>query len=204
MNKSLGTFMVAIPFALTFASVAQAQPQAQADKIPVKLLVVISTFEGDKKVSSMPYTLLATANGNQVTFNSSSRMPIPASNGGGTPSYTNIGTTLQCTVTSDAGSFKVTITFSDNTVLPNKSPAGSATAPARNPDYATFHDVTYTSAVSMKDGETKQVISAPDKVTGEVIKIDVTLTLDPPKRAAIGLDSDYLANNFRVMSVQPN
>ena len=54
----------------------------------------------------------------------------------------------------------------------------------------------YISAVSMKDGETKQMISAPDKVTGEILKIDVTLTLDPPKRAAIGLDRDHLANEF--------
>jgi len=205
MNKSLGTFIVAIPVALSFASVAVAQlpmpvaqppmpvaqlpmpvaqSQAQADKIPVKLVVVVSTFEGDKKVSSMPYTLLATANGSQVTFNSSSRMPIPSSNAGSV-SYTNIGTTLQCTVTTEGGSFKVTINFSDNTVLSNKSPAASTTAPARNPDYATFHDVSYTSAVSLKDGETKQLISAPDKVTGEVVKIDVTLTLDPPRRASV-------------------
>ena len=82
MNKSLGTFMAAIPFALSFAGVAEAQPQAQADKIPVKLLVVISTFEGDKKVSSMPYTLLATANGSEVSFNSGSNVPIPDGTGG--------------------------------------------------------------------------------------------------------------------------
>jgi len=188
MNKSLGTFMAAIPFALSFASVAEAQPQAQADRIPVKLLVVISTFEGDKKVSSMPYTLLATANGNPVSIISSSNVPIPSSNGNSV-SYTNLGTNLQCTVTTEAGSFKVAISFSDKTVLPNKTPAASATAPARNPDYATFHDVNYNSAVSIKDGETKQLISAPDKVTGEILKIDVTLTLDPPRRASVELDN---------------
>ena len=127
MNKSLGTFIVAIPFALTFASVAQAQPQAPADKIPVKLLVVISTFEGDKKVSSMPYTLLATANGSEVSFSSGSNVPIQ--NGTtGTVSYTNIGTTLRCAVTTEAGSFKVTITFSDKTVLSNKTPPPPANA----------------------------------------------------------------------------
>jgi len=203
MNKSLGTFMAAIPFALSFASVAQAQAQAQADKIPVKLLVVISTFEGDKKVSSLPYTLLATANGSEVTFQSGSNVPIPSSNGGGA-SYTNIGTTLRCTVTTEAGSFKVSINFSDKTVLSSKTLPTSANAPARNPDYPTYHDVNYSSAVSIKDGETKQLISAPDKVTGEVLKIDVTLTLDPPKRAAIDLNVDHLENSFRALTVQSN
>jgi hypothetical protein len=187
MNKSLGAFVVAIPFALSCASVANAQPQAQADRIPVKLLVVISTFEGDKKVSSLPYTLLATANGSEVSFSSSSRVPIQNS-ATGSVSYTNIGTYLKCNVTTEAGSFKVTINFSDNTALSNKTPAASANAPARNSEYATYHDVNYTSAVSIKDGETKQLISAPDKVTGEILKIDVTLTLDPSKRASVELD----------------
>jgi hypothetical protein len=191
MNKSVGTFMAAIPFALSFASAAQAQPQAQSDKIPVKLLVVISSFEGDKKVSSMPYTLLATANGSEVTFQSGSNVPIPSSNGGGA-SYTNIGTTLRCTVTTEAGSFKVSINFSDKTVLSNKTPPTSANSPVRNPDYPTLHDVNYISAVSIKDGETKQLISAPDKVTGEIMRIDVTLTLDPPRRASVESDDIYV------------
>jgi len=189
MNKSLGTFMAAIPFALSFASLAEAQPQAQSDRIPVKLLVVISTFEGDKKVSSMPYTLLATANGSQVNFNSSSNMPIQTGNSGAY-SYTNVGTNLQCTVATEAGSFKVTITFSDKTVISNKAPAAATGTTAKPLDSPTFHDVSYSSAVNMKDGETKQLISAPDKVTGEVIKIDVTLTLDPPRRASVELDNN--------------
>ena len=64
--------------------------------------------------------------------------------------------------------------------------------------------MSYTSAVSIKDGETKQLISAPDKVTGEILKIDVTLTLDPPKRAAIDLDVDHLKNGFGVLTVRSN
>jgi hypothetical protein len=203
MNKYFQPFMLAIPSVAIFANVAVAQPQAPPDKIPVKLQIVISTYEGDRKVSSLPYTLLATANGSPVSIISSSNVPIPSSNGGGV-SYTNLGTNLQCTVTTEAGSFKVAISFSDKTVLPNKTPAASATAPARNPDYATFHDVNYNSAISMKDGETKQLISAPDKVTSEILKIDVTLTLDPPKRAAIDLSVNHLKNGFGVLTVQSN
>ena len=194
--------MVAIPFAMSFANVADAQPQAQADKIPVKLQVVISTFEGDKKVSSMPYTLLATANGSQVSFSSSSNMPIQTGTSGAV-TYTNVGTNLVCTVATEAGSFKVTITFSDKTVVSIKTPAAVA-GTARPLDSPTFHDVSYSSAVNIKDGETKQLISAPDKVTGEILKIDVTLTLDPPKRAAIDLNVDHLENGFRILTVQSN
>ena len=62
----------------------------------------------------------------------------------------------------------------------------------------------YVGTITLKEGETKQLISAPDKVSGEIIKIDVTLTLDPPKRAAIGLDTDHLENGFRILTVQSN
>jgi hypothetical protein len=81
------------------------------------------------------------------------------------------------------------------------TPAGTAPKPLESP---TFHDVNYVGTITLKEGDTKQLISAPDKISGEIIKIDVTLTLDPPKRAAIGLDTDHLANSFRVMNVQPN
>jgi hypothetical protein len=202
MNKSLGTFMAAIPFALSFANMAEAQPQAQADKIPVKLQFVISTFEGDRKVSSIPYTLLATANGGMVTFLNGTNVPIQT--GEGKFSYTNIGTTITCTVTTEGGNFRIAINLDEKSVAAAKIPAASAGVPTKAPENPTFHDVNYVGNITIKDGETKQLISAPDKGTGEVIKVDVTLTLDPPKRASIDLNTDHLENGFRILTVQPN
>jgi hypothetical protein len=105
--------MAAIPFALSFASVAEAQPQAQADKVPVKLQFVISTFEGDRKVSSVPYTMLATANGGQISFLNGTNVPLQVS-GDGKITYTNIGTNISCTVTTEAGNFRIDIRFDEN------------------------------------------------------------------------------------------
>ena len=36
----------------------------------------------------------------------------------------------------------------------------------------------YQNGVTVKEGETKQIISAADRNTGEVVKVDVTLILD--------------------------
>ncbi len=122
--------MVAIPSLAIFANVAVAQPQAQADKIPVKLQVVISTFEGDRKVSSIPYTLLATANGGQVTFLNGTNVPIQIS-GDGKITYTNIGTNITCTVTTEAGNFKIAINFDEKSVTAAKTPAAAAGTPTK-------------------------------------------------------------------------
>lgn len=187
MNKSFQTFMIAIPSVAIFANVAVAQPQTSPDKIPVKLQVVVSTYEGDRKVSSMPYTLLATANGGGVTFLAGTNVPLQG--GDGKLSYTNIGTTITCTVTTEAGNFRLAINFDEKSVMAAKTPvtpAGPAPKPLESP---TFHDVNYVGTVALKEGETKQLVSAPDKVSGEIIKIDVTLTLDPPRRATVELDN---------------
>lgn len=203
MNKYFQPFMLAIPSVAIFANVAVAQPQAQPEKIPVKLQFVISTFEGDRKVSSIPYTLLATANGGQVSFLNGINVPLQIS-GDGKVTYTNIGTSITCAVTTEAGNFRIDIRFDEKSVTPVKtpaSPAGTAPKPLESPS---IRDVNYNGIITIKDGESKQLISAPDKGSGEVTRVEVTLTLDPPKRAAIDLNVDHLDNGFRILTVQSN
>jgi hypothetical protein len=202
MNKYFQPFMLAIPSVAIFANVAVAQPQAQPDKIPVKLQFVISTFDGDRKVSSIPYTFLATANGGSVTYLNG--MNVPIQTGDGKITYTNIGININCTVTTETGNFRIAINFDDKSVTTAKTPAAPTGTPTKPPETPTFRDVNYVGTITVKDGETKQLISVPDKGTGEVIKVEVTLTLDPPKRAAIDLNIDHLENVFRALTVQSN
>jgi hypothetical protein len=81
--------VLAIPSVASFASVVIAQPQAQPDKIPVKLQFVITAYEGDRKVSSVHTHYLATANGGQVTFLNGINVPIQT--GEGKTTYTISG-----------------------------------------------------------------------------------------------------------------
>jgi hypothetical protein len=80
------------------------------------------------------------------------------------------------------------ISFDEKSATSAKTPASPAGTAPKSLESPSFRDVNYKGTISIKDGETKQLISAPDKGSGEVIKVDVTLTLDPPKRAAIELD----------------
>jgi len=194
MNTSFSSFMFAIPTLAVFANVAAAQTQAPPDKIPVKLQFVVAAYEGERKVSSVPYSLLATANGGQVTFLNGINVPILTSEGKIT--YTNIGTTITCTVTTETGNFRLAINFDEKSVITAKSPVAPAAATTRPLDSPSFHDVNYTGTITIKDGESRQLISAPDKVTGEILKIDVTLTLDPPRRASIALDDIHTNSAF--------
>ena len=173
MTKLFKHLMLTTLIVLALGGVAHAQP-VQAEKIPVKIQIVISKYDGDKKTSSLPYVLFATANGDRAQINVGSNVPL--TNSSGVTTYTNIGTSFDCTVTTESGRYKVSLNINDNFVVAPK-PA-SAGASAKPPDAQIFGRFSYNGGVNMKEGETKQIISAADRGSGEVVKVDVTLTLD--------------------------
>jgi len=159
-----------------------AQEPGAAEKSVVKVQVVISRYNGDRKVSSLPYTIMAKV-GNQVSMLNGMNVPISGANGNA--QYTNVGTTITCTVTSEGGRFKVNLLVDDKNVVDTKSAQPGASAkPLEAPSLAkplespSFSDFSYQGVIGIEDGQTKQVTTAADKVTGEVIKIDLTLNLD--------------------------
>ena len=173
MTKIFKHLMVTILVVMAFSSLVQAQ-QVQAEKIPLKLQIVFSRYEGDRKTSSLPYTMLVSANGDGIQVSANTRVPVASSTG--TFTYTNIGTNIDCTVTTESGRFKVRLKLYDNLPIAVKSSAANPNLkPSDAPSYGDFN---YQGSISMKEGETKQIISSADRATGEVVKVDVTLTLD--------------------------
>ena len=175
MTKILKHLLLAIPVVILFSTMAQAQ-QEKGEKIPVKVQIVISKYDGDKKTSSLPYTMFVTANGDRAQINSGANVPITGSTG--TVTYTNLGTSLDCTVTTEGGRYKVTLSINDQFLVVPKPTAPAPGVAPRPSDAQTFGRFSYQNGVNVKEGETKQIISAADRNTGEVVKVDVTLSLD--------------------------
>ena len=174
MTKIFQRLIVTILIVTAFSSLAAAQ-QVKAEPVPVKVQIVFSRYEGDRKTSSLPYTMLISANGDRVQIQANANVPIPSSNGSYT--YTNVGTSIDCTVTTEAGGrYKVALNLRDNLPIAPKNTASNANS--KPPDTLTFGNFNYQGSISMKEGETKQIISSADRATGEVVKVDVTLNLD--------------------------
>jgi hypothetical protein len=159
------------------AGTQQQQAAPGASLVPVRLQLVLSRFQGEKRISSMPYTLQLTANEREMTI---LRMgtELPVATGGGGFNYRSVGTNIDCRITQVLGSdgqYKVQVTITDSSVrLPDKqespgAPAGSA-APAFRSFTANFYIV-------LRDGQTAQYTSASDPASGEVLKVDATLTV---------------------------
>ena len=134
MTKPLQTFHALVAFVLVLGTAAVAQEKPTAKEIvPLKVQVVISRYQGDKKVSSLPYTVSVNANDilDGRPRNSSLRMgaqvpvaTISVSVVDGkavTPEsyqYKDIGTNIDCNATTtDNVYFRLAITIDDTSVI---------------------------------------------------------------------------------------
>ena len=197
MTKYLQTLAFAVAFAVASNALATTQekekekdkdkPAAPAAASPartpppstaLKIQIVLSRYQGEKKISSMPYNLSAIP-GRVATLRMGTRIPItmlamtnvpkdaPA---GGPIQYQDVGTNIDCTATQlEDGRFSLSLTVDDSSVYPD-DPA----APRGNPSFRSFR---VNNALVLRNGETGQFTTATDKVTGETVKVDVTLTV---------------------------
>jgi hypothetical protein len=158
---------------------------AEPPVTPLKVQVVISRFEAEKKLSSLPYTLSVNA-GSRATLRMGAKVPVimmmTATNVPkdvpqvGPVQYQDVGTDIDCSVSrpQDDGRYRLEITISDTSVYGDApATAGGKPAPG-NPSFRSFRA---SDSLVLKDGQTAQFTTATDKVSGEIVKVDVTLTV---------------------------
>lgn len=149
-------------------------------EIPLKVQIVLSEFDGNQKISSLPYTLNMLATGphdRQIAYIRVG-VKVPVSTSQSTFTYDDVGTNLdgRATVRED-GSYRLDLTIDRSTVtMPN---SGTDWKPGQSytntePLIRSFRDEF---TLIMRDGQTVQGTSAVDPVTGHVLKVDVTLTV---------------------------
>jgi hypothetical protein len=155
--------------------------------VPLKITVVLSRYQGDRRVSSMPYVIGVTASGYGPGPKTTLRMGVDVpvmtttfSGDGKSPassySYRSVGTNIDCAASFDeavAGIFQLTMTVSDSSLGLDTAKKTGAVAP----DVPSFRNFNSSFTALLRDGQTAQYTSATDPVTGESMKIDVTLNL---------------------------
>ena len=165
------------------------QEAAAGRQIPLKVQIIVSRYLGEKKVSSLPYTLAVVAGDNDKT---SLRMGVdvpivstvfsaaaaggPATIPQSSFTYRSIGTNIDCIARRvEDGLFKLFLAVEDSSVfVADKEGAGGRAPSAPAPSVRKFQS---TFNLLLKDGQTAQHTTATDPVSGEVLRIDVTLTV---------------------------
>jgi len=134
---------------------------------PLKVQIVIGRYQGEKKLSGMPYTVTLNAGGH-ANLRMGARIPVSMTTG---PSYQDIGTNIDTSAAEvEGGRYSLVITIDDSSVYPD-DPAGATKG---SPSFRQFRA---SNTMVLKNGETGQFTSATDKVTGETVRVDVTLTV---------------------------
>jgi hypothetical protein len=160
------------------ATVPASPANAVGPLVPLDVQIVVSRYQGEKKISSLPYGLAVNAN-DRATSSIRMGAQVPVVDSPSSPpqkpdpfvSYRGVGTNIDCFArTMDDGRFQVNITVDDSWVYEN----ASAVAPsaAGRPVMRSFKS---TNTLVMRDGQTRQFTTATDRVNGEVVRIDVTL-----------------------------
>ena len=160
---------------------AQAGAASESGYTPLKMTVVISRSQGDKKISSLPYVFGVTANGKTTSVRMGSDVPMitraPKGDVAASYNYRSVGTDIDCTATLRPGSstFVLGFTVEDSSIHLDSGQKPSMPAVVQEiPSFRTFKT---TFQVLMRDGQTVQHTSAADPVTGEVVRIDLTLNV---------------------------
>jgi Flp pilus assembly secretin CpaC len=146
--------------------------------VPLRISVVISRFQGEKRVSNLPFTLTLNS-GDRTSLRMGADVPVPqAAVKDGTTlssySYRGVGTQIDANAASilDDGRVRLSLTVNDSQVSIEDSPSAG---PMRG--LPRFQNFTSTATLLLRDGQTMQYTAATDKVTGEVVRVEVMLTV---------------------------
>jgi Flp pilus assembly secretin CpaC len=165
-----------------FLGTAVVGAQEKADKphrtpTPLKLQVTLARYQGEKKVSSSPYTLSLSADDRPVRMRMGTQIPIQVKDTPGQVVYKDVGNNIDCSAETLAdGRFKLACTFEQSSVyaadVDRKSAGVADVSLGSVPLFRMFRsDVT----LFLRDGQSGQYTAATDPVSGEVLRVDVSL-----------------------------
>lgn len=164
---------------------AQEKPKTE-EKVkvptPIKVQIVFSEFDGDKKISSMPYTFMAISDekmgGNYSTsLRTGIRVPIETDAKDQKTTYMDLGSNIDCGIkTEDDGRYHVYLIFDRSALYPNKSPEGERLVAEPN-GLPLVRQFRTSENLILKDGQTSENIMSTDPLNGHMLRVSVTINV---------------------------
>ncbi len=170
------------------ASETKPAPQPEASRarpslVPLRVQIAIARFEGEKKVTSLPFTLMVNAgDGPNTSLRMGVEMPIPVTQflpaGGAAPGptsfqYRNVGINIDCRADDlKDGRYRIdtNVEQSSVTTAAERRTPGTADAPFFRTFKTSFKAL-------LRDGQTTTHVVATDPVSGETVRIELGLAV---------------------------
>lgn len=171
--------LVCVVTALLLAPLAMAQDKGPQPDIPLKLTVVLNEYDGNTKVSSLPYVMPCKTSQHRETSSLRMGFEVPYTTEENKIQYRNVGTNIDCRSTppDEHGGFMISLGV-EHEVVYRSGPNGEMRpgspgngAPVTGGIHANLSDVL------LHDGQTANVLTATDPVSGHVWKVEATLNV---------------------------
>lgn len=168
------------------------EPKSEVPTTPVKVTVVFTEYEADKKTKSLPYTLYVNApdttelKSGWVKLRVGSRVPVYIGGNGNTGNitYVDVGTNIDARAAHTPEnhfllSLRLERSWVEGDVLVPVQKPPEATVP--DPHAGSFREPIvrqFTSELDLKlrEGQTLESMMATDPISGKVMKVEVTLS----------------------------
>lgn len=150
--------------------------------IPIKVQIVFTEFDGDKKISSMPYSFMTVADEKfggsySASLRTGIRIPIEVDGKDQKTTYMDIGSNIDCGIWSEEdGRYRVYLIFDRSTLYPNKSSEGERMVANPNGQLVIRQFRTSESLI-LKDGQTSENIASTDPLSGHTLRVSVTINV---------------------------
>ena len=175
------------------AAMAPEPASSRPKKMPVMLRVqiTIARYQAERKLASVPYTVLLTTDDRKVRLRMGVEVPITvtsfsksdeAKSGAVTSfQYKNVGTNIDCWAEDRSGDglFQVGLSVENSSIYSSTDArtTGGLNETGLAPDRPMFRTFNVSLNPTLRDGQSIQAVASTDPVTGEVVKIDVTMNV---------------------------
>jgi hypothetical protein len=166
------------------AALAQERDEGErsaARAVPLQVQLVVTKQLGDKKISSLAYSIPCSPGDRKAALKLGVEVPVPVRKAETVEfQYRNVGTNLECDSRAVAeGRFNVRIAFEQSSLLASgeKGSLGPPASETRAVDAPFFRTAMSQFSATLRGGETAQAVTGTDPLTGEATVVDVTLKL---------------------------
>jgi hypothetical protein len=189
--KRLGSLLAFAILAL-LVPLASAQEKTKTTEtvkavVPLKVTVVFTEFEGEKKLNSLPYALFLKTDERERFVGRvrvGVRVPIWTGAKDSQVQYQDVGSNLDCWAqAADDGRYVLDLSLERSSIYPSSAGKDDHSTEGKSddqPHYANqpmLRTFRANLALMLRDGQTTQSTVATDPLNGHVVKVDVTLNV---------------------------
>lgn len=164
--QAVALFPASLMVAVALTSSLSAQQPVQAPPAAAKVDIVLTRSNGSKTLSSLPYSL-SVAEGKATQLRVGSQVPITSNMG---VNYQNVGSSIDCILNAlSDGRYKLSLTMDDSSLAEGTGPQSPGAPPV-------FRSYRIDTLLVLRSGETTTFNVSTDKVSGDTIRAQVTVT----------------------------